>query len=123
MNRTFLAATLLALPFAAAPTEPAPAAAKAEIDHLFDFVAHSDCRFYRNGSWHGMDEARDHLALKYEYLAPRGKADSAEAFIENGASRSSFSGKDYLVECPGSAAVPSNGWLRAELERFRRPRS
>jgi hypothetical protein len=120
MTRKFIAAALLTLPLAAmAAPEPV---ARAEIDHLFEYVGRSDCRFYRNGSWHDMGEARDHLALKYDYLARRGKADTAEAFIENGASRSSFSGKDYLVQCPGSAAVPSGSWLRAELARFRAPK-
>ena len=121
MTRKFLAAALLATSPAAVGAAQ-PLAANAEIAHLLDFVSQSACRFSRNGSWHGMAEARDHMALKYDYLAQRGKAGSAEEFIDHAASRSSLTGKDYLVECPGSAAVPSAGWLRAELERFRRSR-
>ena len=38
--------------------------------------------------------------------------------------KSSFSGQDYLVQCPGAEAMPSASWLKAELVRFRQiPRS
>jgi hypothetical protein len=102
---------------AAAPAENP--ASKAEIDHLLDYIAHSGCRFNRNGSWHGMDEARDHITMKYESLRKRGRALDAETFIEEAASKSSLSGKDYLVECPGKPVTASRSWLRAELDRFR----
>ena len=96
-----------------------PARAQAEIDHLFDYIANSDCRFNRNGSWHDMVAARAHVNTKYEYLKERGKIDSAESFIDNAASKSSFSGEDYQVQCPGSEPTPSASWLKAELARFR----
>ena len=99
---------------------PNPARAQAEIDHLFDYISHSDCRFNRNGSWHDMVAARAHVNDKYEYLRQRGEVDTAESFIENAASRSSFSGKNYLVQCPGAEIQPSNAWLKAELARYRR---
>jgi len=57
--------------------------------------------------------------MKYEYLRDRGPIDSAEAFIDNAASRSSLSGMDYQVQCPGNPAVPAGRWLRDELARFR----
>jgi hypothetical protein len=121
--KKLIAGLLLALPLAciaqpAAP--PVPAQAQAEIDHLFDYISHSNCRFNRNGSWHGMDVARSHVNNKYQYLKDRGQVDSAESFIENAASRSSLSGEDYLVQCPQADPVPSGAWLRAELARFRR---
>ena len=46
-------------------------AAKAEIDHLLDYLAKSGCEFNRNGSWYGSKEARDHLNDKYQYLLKR----------------------------------------------------
>ena len=113
--------TALALAFPLAPAAlGAPAAAQAEIDQLLDYISHSNCRFNRNGSWHGMDEARSHITMKYDYLRDRGKVPTAEAFIEEAASRSSLSGKNYLVECPGQPVTPSGAWLKDELERLRK---
>lgn len=120
--KRYVAALLLALPLAVAaqPVTPAvPPQAQTEIDHLFNYIAKSDCKFNRNGSWHDMVAAREHVNTKFEYLRDRGQIDSAESFIENAASRSSFSGKDYLVQCPGADPTPSAGWLKAELARFR----
>jgi hypothetical protein len=120
MTRRFaLAAAALAFP-AAMAAQPVPAGAQAEIDHLLDYIGHSNCRFNRNGSWHGMDEAKSHITMKYGYLRDHGKVPDAEAFIDDAASKSSLSGKNYLVECPGQPPAPSADWLRAELERFRK---
>lgn len=121
MKRLF-AGLLFALPLAAAAqpvVPPVPGRAQVEIDHLFDYIAKSDCRFNRNGSWHDMVVARAHVNTKYEYLKERGKIDSAESFIDNAASKSSFSGEDYQVQCPGTQPTPSAAWLKAELTRFR----
>ena len=103
----------------AQPAPPVPLGAQAEIEHLFQYISATGCRFERNGTWHDTAAARAHVNMKYQYMLDRGKVDSAEAFIEGAASRSSLSGKDYLVQCPGQPAVPSAGWLREELERFR----
>jgi hypothetical protein len=121
MKKIF-AALLLGLPVAALAqpvVPPVPSRTQAEIDHLFDYIAKSSCQFNRNGSWHDMGAAKAHVNTKYEYLKERGKIDSAESFIDNAASKSSFSGKNYLVQCPGAEAVPSAAWLKAELARFR----
>ncbi len=118
-TRWILAGATLAFPMAMA-AQPAPPGAQAEIDHLLGYIASSKCRFNRNGSWHAMEEARAHIGMKYDYLRDRGKVPDAETFIEDAASRSSFSGKNYLVECPGQPAIPSASWLRSELERFRK---
>jgi len=96
-----------------------PARMQSEISHLFDFVTQSGCRFNRNGAWHDTAAARSHMEMKYEYLSGRGLIDSAEAFIDNAASKSSMTGKDYLVQCPGSEPQASGAWLRTELTRFR----
>ena len=120
--KQLIAGLLLALPLAVpaqSVVPPVAARTQAEIDHLFDYIAKSSCRFNRNGSWHDMVVARAHVNTKYEYLKERGKIDSAESFIDNAASKSSFSGQDYQVQCPGSDTVPSSSWLKAELARFR----
>jgi hypothetical protein len=121
--KKLVAGLLFALPVAAfaQPVPPAiPARAQVEIDHLFDYISHSTCQFNRNGAWHDMAAAKAHVNNKYEYLKERGQIDSAESFIDGAASRSSFSGKDYLVQCPGAQGVASGAWLKAELARFRR---
>ena len=120
--KKLVAGLLLTLPLAALAQPampPVPARTQVEIDHLFDYVSHSSCQFNRNGSWHDMVAAKAHINNKYEYLKERGQIDSAESFIDNAASKSSFSGKDYLVQCQGAQAVPSGSWLKAELIRFR----
>ena len=120
--KKLVAALLLALPVAAIAqpvVPPVPARSQVEIDHLFNFIARSTCQFNRNGGWHDMVAAKAHVSSKYEYLKERGQISSAETFIENAAARSSFSGKDYLVQCQGAGSVPSATWLRSELARFR----
>ena len=91
--------------------------AETEIEHLISTVGESGCTFIRNGSRHDAEDAASHMRLKYQ----RGKryATSAELFIERLASKSSFSGKPYAIECPGSDAVPSGEWLTARLQEYR----
>ena len=95
--------------------------AETEIDHLITTVGESGCTFIRNGSRHDAEDAASHMRLKYR----RGKryATSAELFIERLASKSSFSGKPYAIECPGSGAVPSGEWLTARLQEYREQQS
>ena len=116
-----LAALAAALPLAAlAQPAPLPARTQAEIRHLLDYISQSGCRFGRNGDWADTNAARDHVEFKYQYLRNRGMIASAEDFIDKAASRSSLSGKEYLVQCPGTPAAPTGGWLRAELDHYRR---
>ena len=91
--------------------------AETEIEHLISAVGESGCTFIRNGSRHDAEDAASHMRLKYR----RGKryANTAELFIERLASKSSFSGKPYAIECPGSEAVPSGEWLTARLHEYR----
>lgn len=88
-----------------------------EIEYLITTVGESGCTFIRNGSRHDAEDAASHMRLKYR----RGKryATTAELFIERLASKSSFSGKSYAIECPGGDAVPSGEWLTARLQEYR----
>ena len=89
--------------------------AEVEITALIEAVRESGCEFNRNGSLHSA-EAAEHLELKYS----RGKryADSAEAFIERLASKSSWSGKPYQMICD-SETQPAGEWLTMRLEALR----
>jgi hypothetical protein len=91
---------------------------KREIQHLFKYLAKSNCEFNRNGVWYGPEEARKHIEKKYRYLNKLGLINSAEQFIDRAASKSSMSGKSYLVRC-GESTVPSSTWFSNELKRFK----
>lgn len=103
------------------PAVAAADIAEVEIEHLITTVGESGCTFIRNGSRHDADDAASHMRLKYH----RGKryAPTAELFIERLASKSSFSGKPYAIECPGSGTVPSGDWLTARLQEYREQQS
>lgn len=114
-----LLATALAAPMAPAAAAPPPAATQAEVTHLFAYLAGSNCQFNRNGSWYPAPDAAAHLKKKYDYLADKGVISTSESFIELGASKSSVSGKPYLVKCGQAQPVESAPWLGAELARYR----
>ena len=94
--------------------------ARAEIDALLLELEHSGCRFNRNGSWYTAEEARAHLQKKLDYAIERDLLHSTEQFIAEAASRSSMSGEEYLVHCPGGQPQTSAKWLQARLEEIRR---
>lgn len=87
------------------------------IDYLLSYVAESPCLFVRNGTRHSGPEAAEHLRMKYEH----GKAyvSSAEQFIDRIASRSSWTGSAYSVECAPGETLSSAEWLRGALQQFR----
>ena len=97
-------------------TALADTTADIEIRALIQAVAESGCEFNRNGSLHSAEAAAEHLELKYS----RGKryANSAEAFIEHMASKSSWSGKPYQMICDGEVQ-PAGDWLTSTLATIR----
>ena len=87
-----------------------------EVRLLIDAIAVSDCDFNRNGRQHPAEEAAAHLELKY---ARAGKhIDSADEFITQLASSSSFTGKPYLMSCEGDT-LPAGEWMIDALEQIR----
>ena len=113
MTRLLLSLILLAGCIA---TVRADMTAHEEIRALIQAVADSGCEFNRNGSLHSAEAAAEHLELKYS----RGKryANSAEAFIDRLASKSSWSGKPYQMICDGEVH-PAGNWLTATLATIR----
>jgi len=97
-------------------TALADTTADEEIRALIQAVAQSGCEFNRNGSLHSAEAAAEHLELKYS----RGRryANSAEAFIDRLASKSSWSGNPYQMICDGKAQ-PAGDWLTATLGELR----
>jgi hypothetical protein len=116
--RTYAAIALIF--FSSLAVAEAPGGAKTEIDHLLSYVASSGCEFNRNGCWHDAAAAKNHILQKYDFLVDRGSVSTAESFIEHAASKSSVSGKPYLVKCPGGQPLETGTWLRTELSRYRK---
>jgi len=114
---TGLAVAAALLLISSAPVHAADTVDDPEVEHLIQAVGQSDCVFIRNGKRHAAPDAADHLRLKYR----KGKKyiDGADEFIDKLASESSWTGKPYSIECPGSPAVASKDWLRQELSEFR----
>jgi hypothetical protein len=111
-----LAACLVAAVCAAGPLPPY---ARAEIDELMSRLEGSGCEINRNGTWYPAADARSHLLRKLKYLEDRGAVHSAEQFIELGASKSSVSGRPYLIKCRGDPPVESSVWLTVQLQALR----
>ena len=87
-----------------------------EVRLLIDAIAASSCDFNRNGREHTAEEAAAHLELKY---ARAGKhIDSADEFITQLASSSSFTGRPYLMSCKGYT-LPAEDWMIDALEQIR----
>lgn len=117
--RSLVLALFLLLPQVTVAQIPSPAV-KREIASLFTVLEQSGCTFNRNGYWYGARKAANHLRRKYHYLLNKKLVTTTESFIDLAASKSSFSGKPYLVRCGGNAPVESNVWFTAELIRLRR---
>lgn len=119
MSTRCAAMAALIVSAATAGAAPLPAAAKAEVTALLGRLQTSSCEFNRNGDWHAAAEARAHLERKLAYLEDKNLVKTAEEFIDRGASKSSMSGKPYLVRCAGAAPVESKVWLTRELTALR----
>ena len=87
-----------------------------EIDHLLAYIDTSDCAFIRNGKRHDSREAGTHIRRKYDHI--KNRVSSAEDFIRYAATRSSVSGRPYLVICDNEEMTTAE-WLARELDRFR----
>ncbi|MBY5991443.1 DUF5329 domain-containing protein [Ferrimonas balearica] len=116
MTRTLL---LLAAIFAWPVSANASVTAEQEIQHLLNAVADSPCTFIRNGKSYDGEDARSHLERKYNYILGKGHELTAEQFIEHAGTQSSWSGRNYQIQCPDSPAEPSADWLLRALAAYR----
>lgn len=89
-----------------------------EINHILSYVAETECLFERNGTSYTGSDAVKHIIKKYEYF--RSEIDSTEKFIELSASKSTMSGKYYMILCKEREAIRSRDWLLKELQNFRK---
>ncbi len=94
-----------------------PTAQRWEVDRLLAYVKNSGCIINRNGTDYPAKEGINHIRKKYDYF--REDISNTEDFIRLAASRSTLSGKDYIVKCAGETAIKTHDWLLAELKRLR----
>lgn len=88
-----------------------------EINLLISSIEDGNCSFHRNGNIYSAKEAAKHLHLKLSRGARYAK--TTEKFIENLASKSSFSGKPYYIECQHGELISMEAWLNTELAIMR----
>jgi hypothetical protein len=89
----------------------------AAIDHLITFVRESKLEFIRNGVSYNSADAAEHLSLKYGQAKDR--LSTADEFIDNVASKSSLSGKPYLIVFADGTQASAGDWLHEELKKYR----
>ena len=99
--------------FAAAPSE------EEKINYLVGAIGSSDVTFIRNGSEHAAPQAQAHLQGKLK--AAGDKVKTAEDFITLLASKSSQTGKPYLVKTKDEKTVELATWLRDKLKQMPSP--
>jgi hypothetical protein len=90
---------------------------KLVIDHLLNFVKHSTCKINRNGKIHDGSAAASHIKKKYDYF--KDDIETTEQFIELSATKSTLSGKYYMVQCGDGKQIRTKGWLLKELRSYR----
>ena len=88
------------------------------IAYLLDYVSKSDCTFIRNGESHTGVEASGHLNAKYNYFKSAIK--SPEDFIQMVATKSTLTGKPYLVKTIDGTVISCADWLGKVLADYRR---
>jgi len=94
-----------------------PAEQEAEVEHLINYLADSDCRMVRNGRSHDGRDGAKHVRRKYDHF--RSEISNSEDFIRYSATKSTISDRYYEVHCPGQAPVRSQDWLLKELKAYR----
>ena len=88
-----------------------------KIEHLIALIETMEgAVFIRNGTEHPPGEAADHLRMKLK--AADGRIETASQFIDFIATRSSISGKDYLIRLPTGETVRAGEYLHGELVRL-----
>ncbi len=107
----------LAFAFFAAAVSGRDDVANREIEAVLGAIARSDAQFVRNGSAYPAPEAIAHLRMKLNYAGERVK--TAEDFIEGIASKSSMSGKPYLIKKPNGESEPAGPWMLRVLAAYR----
>jgi hypothetical protein len=87
------------------------------VNYLIDHVGKSNATFIRNGQTHTPQEAVNHIKAKYEHF--KNEIKTPEDFIRLAASKSSLTGKPYLVRTPNGNEMRLDAWLTDALKEYR----
>ncbi len=87
-----------------------PASDTERIETVLKTIEQSKITFVRNGDEHNPKAAADHLRSKLKRAGDKVK--TFEHFVEQLATKSSMSGKPYLVKLENGELVPLAKWLR-----------
>jgi len=109
--------------FRISPASAEPGTATLEekrIETLIESLRQLDgATFIRNDTESTVDEAIAHITRKWHWQ--KDQIHTAEDFIEVAASKSSASGKLYLIRLPDGTETTSAEWLHKELEKAAEP--
>ncbi|PJZ69861.1 hypothetical protein CH373_10640 [Leptospira perolatii] len=109
---------LILLIFFLAPISAQSNNSESEINSLVSSLdLCKNCIFIRNGSEHSLEEAKAHMLRKYE--ATKNRINTAEEFIQHIGSKSSISGKPYLIRTAKGEEIKSEVWLTTQLQKLR----
>jgi hypothetical protein len=75
-----------------------------------------DATFIRNGTEHDCHAAAKHMRDKWEH--GRSEIKTANDFIDKAASKSSISGKPYMIRFKDGREIESGAFLRDELKKI-----
>lgn len=115
--KTALVCLMALLCLTASGNAPAQGREEAQIRFLIAAVETLEgAQFIRNGRAHDARAAADHLRLKLANAGDRVK--TAEDFIRLCASRSSISGKPYLIRFGDGTTVEAERFFRDRLKAF-----
>ena len=118
--RKVLAYFSLAWGLGFAASGQACAAGKSEKEKIEALITHVEglkkAVFIRNGKEYDCQSAARFLRQKWK--AQEADVATAEQFIDRIASKSSTTGKPYLIRLPDKEAAPAGDYLRAELKRL-----
>ena len=92
-------------------------ATQLEIEQLLNFIRNSSCVIDRNGKTYAALKAISHIEKKYAYFED--DIETAEDFIELSATKSTMSGKYYMVRCGADEQIRTREWLMQELRSLR----
>ncbi len=108
---------LLVMLYASSVNADVPLEQRHEVDHLINYVKTTSCQMNRNGQFHAGPAALAHIQKKYSYF--KDKIRSTEQFIELSATKSTMSGKYYVVKCGNNQPIKTKDWLLRELKLYR----
>ncbi|MBM9500008.1 YfeK family protein [Leptospira sp. 201903071] len=87
-----------------------------DLNLLMNSLESCECKFIRNGAEHDPKEAREHMERKLK--ATDGRIQTVPGFIEHIGSKSSITGKPYLVKFADGKTLASAVWLKEKWEEI-----